>query len=229
MGGLGGIIAEGSSGLEVAVVLNTSNQGQGVQVSAFSSSADCRGVGDIGSLVCPLGHYCPEGMENLEAGRCPRGTYGGQEGLANVSQCTSCPAGMYCNDTGLTAPSGPCKAGWYCTGGSADERALSCDPRPWEGLRGRGPCPQGHYCPAGTLQPISCPRGTFSGTVGNRNVSDCEACPAGYFCPEEALTFGTNFTCPYGYYCGDSLPAPCEPGTYNQEAMQTSCKPCPPG
>eukprot|EP00961_Rhodomonas_salina_P175819 2370447-Rhodomonas_salina.1 len=36
---------------------------------------------------------------------------------------------MYCGDVGLTAPSGPCSPGFYCTLGSMDAVARNCDAR----------------------------------------------------------------------------------------------------
>lgn len=48
--------------------------------------------------ICPVGNYCPVGSGAPTP--CPRGTYTNTEGLANVTQCTSCDPGKYCNDTG---------------------------------------------------------------------------------------------------------------------------------
>ncbi|XP_056906306.1 multiple epidermal growth factor-like domains protein 11 [Takifugu flavidus] len=41
-------------------------------------------------VICPAGHYCVGGV----AIPCPAGTYGAQEGLQNLRECTICPAGM---------------------------------------------------------------------------------------------------------------------------------------
>ncbi len=48
---------------------------------------------------------------------CPAGTYGAKEGLVSLLECTSCDAGKYCEGTHLTAVSGNCSAGHYCTSG----------------------------------------------------------------------------------------------------------------
>lgn len=62
-------------------------------------------------------------------------------------------SGMYCATAELSAPSGPCEAGFYCTGGSVL-------PNPTDGAVGNI-CPQGHFCPAGSSSPSPCPRGRF--------------------------------------------------------------------
>ena len=46
------------------------------------------------------GYYCPEGTAQPEA--CPPGTFGSRDGLANVSQCTDCLPGKYCQASALT-------------------------------------------------------------------------------------------------------------------------------
>lgn len=60
-------------------------------------------------------------------------------------------SGMYCATAELSAPSGPCDAGFYCTGGSVL-------PNPMDGAVGNI-CPRGHFCPAGSSSPSPCPRG----------------------------------------------------------------------
>ena len=50
------------------------------------------------SIICPEGHYCPEGSGQPTP--CPEGTYTNQEGNVNSTQCTACDEGKYCNGTG---------------------------------------------------------------------------------------------------------------------------------
>ncbi|XP_078415887.1 uncharacterized protein LOC144691558 [Cetorhinus maximus] len=64
--------------------------------------------------VCPPGFYCPEGS----------------------SQPAPCDLGQYCEQSGLSSPTGPCAAGFLCGG-----NATVINPKP---------CPAGHYCPEGT-------------------------------------------------------------------------------
>ena len=62
------------------------------------------------------GYYCPYGTgENLQM--CPAGTYNPVEGLASEDQCTQCNGGRYCQYPGLSAVSGNCAAGYFCTTG----------------------------------------------------------------------------------------------------------------
>jgi len=56
------------------------------------------------------------------------------------SDCQGCPSGSFCNDTGLSTPSGDCYAGYHCVSNASH-------PAPSDGTN--GPCPAGHYCPQG--------------------------------------------------------------------------------
>ena len=60
--------------------------------------------------ICPVGHYCPVGTSSPEP--CPKGTYNNGTGLQADSDCTSCHAGEYCQDVGMTATSGLCTEGY---------------------------------------------------------------------------------------------------------------------
>lgn len=65
---------------------------------------------------CPQGYYCPPGTAGVFV-PCPVGTFGARNQLTNVSECTLCTGGSYCNQENLTAPAGPCQAGYYCWSG----------------------------------------------------------------------------------------------------------------
>ena len=54
-------------------------------------------------------------------------------------------------------------------------------------------CPEGYYCPMGTKYATEyrCPRGTYANYLGLQNATDCQPCPAGFYCDEEAQT---NYT-----------------------------------
>ena len=105
--------------------------------------------------LCPAGSYCPGG--NTITG-CPVGTFNPRIGGEDVNACFPCQPGMYCNDTGLEHPVGPCDEGFYCLQGAQS-------PTPPNGATG-GPCPQGHYCPVGTVSPIPCDDGFFADVTG---------------------------------------------------------------
>ena len=91
--------------------------------------------------LCFTGHYCPEGT--VEPIDCPPGTYGAVTGLTNVTGCTPCDLGQYCQTPALTAPEGDCHAGFYCEEASDNPTPVLCPP--------------GHYCPPGTGVPFRCP------------------------------------------------------------------------
>ncbi|MGH0168698.1 UNVERIFIED_CONTAM: hypothetical protein FKN15_055273 [Acipenser sinensis] len=166
--------------------------------------------------LCPEGHYCPGGT-GLDLLPCPPGTYSLEPGNSQLEQCQLCPAGMYCEDWGLSVPTGSCQAGYFCLAGS-------------EGAG--GPCPVSHYCPGGSAQPLPCPAGTYNNLTGQ---AKCFQCGAGYYCPEKTSTY-SDFPCPPGFYCPDgtryATQFPCPRGYYNPEPMTQSldsCLPCPPG
>lgn len=47
----------------------------------------------IVSVVGPQGYYCPDGISDFTIYPCPPGTFGGQDLLQAVSECTRCTAG----------------------------------------------------------------------------------------------------------------------------------------
>ena len=61
-------------------------------------------------------------------------------------------------------------------------------------------CPSGFYCPGVTINPLPCPRGTFSNNEGLFNVSSCDPCIPGSYCYNESLTEPTGL-CDAGHYC----------------------------
>ena len=85
--------------------------------------------------------------------------------------------------TGLTAPTGQCDGGFYCTGGAILQNPSS--------LVYGDICPVGHYCPAGTSSPEPCPAGTYLSTEGASASGDCVFCPSGRYCASTGLS---NYT-----------------------------------
>lgn len=57
-------------------------------------------------------------------------------GCLHQAACSPCPPGHFCSTTGLTSPSGPCLAGFFCRGGALD-------PHGSLGEQAGGPCPAG--------------------------------------------------------------------------------------
>ncbi|XP_062894520.1 uncharacterized protein LOC134340877 [Mobula hypostoma] len=197
------------------------------------------------------GHYSRVGAESPEP--CPLGTFQSghylhQEGAADISSCTLCDPGMYCSVAGLSAPEGPCRPGYYCTGGSNTSIPVAM---PFGDI-----CPAGYYCPLGTKHAFEnpCPAGTWSNFTGAQDIALCLPCTPGFSCSQTALTHPnelcspgfyckngaktsrpldgeTGDLCPKGYYCpeGTTMPIQCEDGSYNNATGQERCSDCPPG
>ncbi|KAK2847209.1 hypothetical protein Q5P01_010208 [Channa striata] len=166
---------------------------------------------------CPMGHYCPAGC--LSPIPCHPGSIRNTTGGVSMESCTSCPAGYYCSSEGLSNPSGPCAAGFYCP---FDFSSTT----PYAFL-----CPKGHYCPEGSPLALPCPTGEYQPNPGS---DSCIPCRPGFYC-EEAIV-GEPWPCPPHSFCpaGTMVPQPCPNGTYthsNQRGLQEEreCLPCPPG
>ena len=63
--------------------------------------------------------------------------------LTNVSECTDCDQGMYCDSLGQVAPTGNCDAGYLCYGGASSSN-------PTDNVTGEA-CPPGGFCPPGNV------------------------------------------------------------------------------
>uniref|UniRef100_A0A7S3JP84 Chitin-binding type-2 domain-containing protein n=1 Tax=Aureoumbra lagunensis TaxID=44058 RepID=A0A7S3JP84_9STRA len=74
--------------------------------------------GSITYEECPKGYVCPRGTSHPYEFPCPNGTFSNWTGLYDVSQCTPCLPGYYCNSTGLSEPTAQCDAGYFCQEGS---------------------------------------------------------------------------------------------------------------
>lgn len=144
--------------------------------------------GAVKNCKCQPGYACSEATNNVGGimpvnapTQCVAGTlqnsYGG-------SVCKECPPGYYCGTAGLTAPTGSCTAGYYCTGGASTPNVVGT---------GVVLCPIGQYCPTGAAAPIDCPDGTESTTTG---LAACTPCPAGVFCKGS-----DQKACSYRSYC----------------------------
>ncbi|EQC24780.1 hypothetical protein SDRG_17328, partial [Saprolegnia diclina VS20] len=150
----------------------------------------CNGTATVQPAVCPQGFYCP--MSTALPQKCPAGTYSNLTGLAVTTDCLSCPPGFFCQTSGLVQPSGPCMAGYTCTGG-----AMFPNPN---GQSYGTICPAGMYCPLGSALPLPCPLGTYRPNTLGQNVTDCTPSPGGTFSNATGLTAPTG-VCSAGYYC----------------------------
>jgi hypothetical protein len=162
----------------------------------------CENYASNSSEPCPLGYFCPEGTD--VPSRCPAGTYGPQFGLQEVSDCSPCVPGKYCDSNGLSQPTGPCEKGYFCSGGSTLRN-------PFDQEFG-SICPAGHFCPQGSSSPSPCPLGTFWVGLGNDGdvwynstgatpiQTFCEFCPATKACNATGLS-SPPAKCEEGYFC----------------------------
>ena len=82
--------------------------------------------------------------------------------------------------TGLTTPNGPCSAGYICISGATTAQ-------PTDGITGKV-CPQGSYCPEGSSVKTKCPKGTFGGSTGLQNMTECTACTPGDYCNIDGMS-----------------------------------------
>ena len=160
--------------------------------------------------ICPLGHYCR--VKTTEPLKCPIRTLGLSTKLADISQCTPCPAGKYCDTPGKFNYTALCDKQFYCPNGSSSAQEVEC--------------PAGRYCPEGSPLPLLCPRGTFSNTTRLSDVSQCTNCTAGSFCMEDGLTSPSGL-CRKGFYCpkGSKVdnPIECPIGLHCPEGMFFVC------
>jgi hypothetical protein len=147
---------------------------------------------------CPAGAYCDAGSSYSTA--CPPGTFNAYTRGKNISACVSCPAGQYCQGSGLTAPTNPCDAGFYCVGGSQISNPQTLNV-------GGLVCPISFYCPQGTAAPYPCANGTFTSSPGSMSQADCQECPAGKACIQNGLIVsGMVPTCGLGPPSPTSFP-----------------------
>ena len=127
---------------------------------------------------CPQGSYCVTASPNFV--NCPKGTYGGAPQLTALSDCTFCPPGLYCASAGLTAPTGNCSAGYYCSNASEEASPVS---------KSYGDeCPTGSYCPLSSHQPTACPAGTYQPYLRRTGFEDCLSCTPGKYCDQTGMS-----------------------------------------
>lgn len=192
---------------------------------------------------CPSGYYVnttkSESLHDCKL--CEPGQYCSTSGLAMSEG--PCAPGYFCGSG--SAFSSPFESGVYelgyvgetcvnLTGGTVNDK-----------------CPPGHFCPTGSSSPMPCPRGTNSSAIGLGLEMQCGECTKGYQCPKTG-TVRAEILCSAGYFCpggvanpadiddlicptgsrcpmGSDFPIPCDPGTYQDERGNDTCKLCPIG
>ena len=200
----------------------------------MSGATSATPIDEPNANICPAGSFCPPGSESPIG--CPAGTFSSSTGLGNVSQCSPCIAGYFCQDIGLILSQGECTESWFCPEGSSSPNQVEC--------------PAGLFCPRGSSFPEPCPIGTYSNTTHLGDSSECVPCTPGYFCNAtgsvepnglcEAGFYcpsGTNssrpsaYECPIGFYCpeGTGIPLRCNSTTFTDTEQQSECNICPAG
>ncbi|XP_064159371.1 SCO-spondin [Anguilla rostrata] len=193
----------------------------------------CR-EGDPSLHLCPAGHYCDglgEGEGESEGGvgpkECPPFTYRSTPGARNRGDCHPCPAGSFCNDTGLTDYSAhPCPPGFWCSGvgppvlcpagtmrplpgAGSPSQCMPCqagtycpDPRSTGRPNIHGtPCRSAFQCPAGSVMETPCLAGSYCGP----GTGEPTPCPGGFACPEGSAAYNTpQQVCAFPHYCPEN-------------------------
>ena len=148
---------------------------------------------DWGNGACPRGHYCPAGIKTPTP--CPIKTYNPSLFSQDISACLKCSNETICEETGQSAEGTGCRAGYDCSSGS------------------QVPCEEGFYCPGGTEAKQACAVGTYNPNTQKSSISDCLACPAGFYCPSTNTSI--PLSCTVGNYCPlrSSTLTPCPTNT----------------
>ncbi len=136
---------------------------------------------------------------------CPSGKYLATGSGTQQNDCNDCDAGSFCDDYGLTAVSGTCSAGYFCTTKAKVAKPVV------ESAGEYGICPAGSYCEAGVAaQP--CADGTFRSAKGGELTGDCFACLEGHKCVNTGMVAVSVATyCDNGFKCveGSSAQSEC--------------------
>ena len=95
--------------------------------------------------------------------------------LGNGLKSVYLSAGMFCQTTGLSAPTGLCYASYYCDGGSDTPTPTGS---------GGGFCTAGFFCPEGSTEMTPCTPGSYCASDYLNTTSGL--CQAGYYCTSAA-------------------------------------------
>ena len=174
------------------------------------------------------GHFCPANSSSATQNSCVPGQYC-RVGSSAASECSIgnfcpspslqnvCPAGAFCNSSGLTR-SFPCQPGYYTPGvgysaqvGSPAGRFVPSSGRSWVNACPSGYfcnttglsavsdiCSFGYYCILNSILPTLCPAGFFGPSLGR---GDCDSTTPGNYSTGVGLTVESSFNCEPRFYC----------------------------
>lgn len=79
----------------------------------------CNGSATVpGQFPCPIGHYCPTGSDSPVP--CLRGYFSKSTLNTDVSNCTACSRGKWCDpNAGVTVQERDCDPGYVCVSGKS--------------------------------------------------------------------------------------------------------------
>ncbi|KAA0701966.1 hypothetical protein E1301_Tti007791 [Triplophysa tibetana] len=102
-----------------------------------------------------------------------------------------CPGGQFQDQRGQRDCK-PCPPGFHCISFTQDLSGVSTPII----------CPKGFFCPTKTQlgNPVPCPRGTYSDSVGLLSAEQCLVCPMGNYCGSDGLSKPSG-PCAPGFLC----------------------------
>jgi hypothetical protein len=145
-------------------------------------------TGSASGVPCPPGHYCEFGAYPI---KCPIHRYRDIPGGKTLNDCLECPAGYWCNITGMNNyKNSRCPLGHYCLKAQTPSVCPAGRRREIPGAKKYtdcGLCPGGYYCPENMTNIHGIP------------------CRSRYYCLDGAVY---ETLCPPGRYCNYTTSEP---------------------
>ena len=186
-------------------------------------------LGAVSTNPCPSGEYCPQG--SYQGIQCAPGTYNPNTHSVDASACIYCSVGTFCASYGLSAPTGPCSAGYVCERGSSTSKPTLVQNIGAFDIGGFI-TPSGTFAKNGSSVSTPCPAGYYNTHEGQES---CLLTPPGYFTTSGTSDYNPNIGLPGHYYPAGtrfSTEFPCPEGTYSNTTGNQNVNDCiasPPG
>eukprot|EP00964_Phaeocystis_antarctica_P046677 scaffold26994_cov83-Phaeocystis_antarctica.AAC.5 len=184
----------------------------------------CGAEATVTPLVCPKGHYCPEGTSL--ALPCLPGSYSSSTRLISADQCTLTGKGYFA-PTGSTQQTA-CSPGTVqpIAGKGACDRCAAGTYQTKEGEQTCVACEPGSYCPEGAGAALPCGKGSYSSATNLTSSSECTETTVGHFAPtgstvETPCAAGTAVN-----YSGAAACEACRNDFFANESGAVTCQPC---